>query len=418
MGMVMSRFIKVVHLVLLACALASLSAHAQTQTQQKPPPGAKEAAKEPVKEDPFADLSEPPKAKAADDAPTLSWRERFFKDNFGFRKEVMLQVDTDENGNAASIQSVGFEVLKKFSTATSTFASFNFQGRLVRRDGFNPVQNDMEGMSRGGWAFEYHNLYLDFYNILNPLLTDEQRGENVGRFNFRVGRFYVPFGLNLQTDTHGTVLQLSNERDFGFERDWYTGFWGTLNKHLNYDLYYMAGSGYDLKFKGQSGLGALRISLANQYSSKYGLEGGLSFIGGERLSSEAKSNEPNTPVRPIQTERAAVDGRFRKPIPTGLLTFSTELSGGRDVRDPVFMQLHQLEYLNRSRRWGAAAQYRRFTEEAHGADASMIGEVTWYFRNDVGNANLHWIKLNVERQLERMQGRPQTIVTLQYYFYR
>ena len=48
----------------------------------------------------------------------------------------------------------------------------------------------------------------------------------------------------------------------------------------------------------------------------------------------------------------------------------------------------------------------------------MIAEFTWYFRNDVGNANLHWIKLNVERQLERTQGRPQTIVTLQYYFYR
>jgi hypothetical protein len=187
---------------------------------------------------------------------------------------------------------------------------------------------------------------------------------------------------------------------------------------LNYDLYYMAGSGYDLKFKGQTGLGALRVSLANQYSSKYGIEGGVSILGGERLSGEAKPDEPKTPVRPIETERLGVDGRYRRAIPTGLLTFSTELSGGRDVRDPVFMQLHQAEYLNRSRRWGGATQYRRFTDEGHGADASMIGEVTWYFRNDVGNANLHWIKLNVERQLERMQGRPQTIVTLQYYFYR
>ena len=109
-------------------------------------------------------------------------------------------------------------------------------------------------------------------------------GQNVGRFNFRAGRFYVPFGLNLQTDTHGTVLQLSNERNFGFERDWYTGFWGAINKHLNYDAYYLTGSGYDLKFKGQSGLGALRISLANKYSSQYGLEGGVSVMAGERLA--------------------------------------------------------------------------------------------------------------------------------------
>ena len=82
------------------------------------------------------------------------------------------------------------------------------------------------------------------------------------------------------------MLQLSNEQNFGFERDWYTGFWGSLNKHLNYDAYYLPGSGYDLKYKGQSGLGALRLSLSNRYSSEYGFEGGVSFIAGERLSTD------------------------------------------------------------------------------------------------------------------------------------
>ena len=70
------------------------------------------------------------------------------------------------------------------------------------------------------------------------------------------------------------------------------------------------------------------------------------------------------------------------------------------------------------RRWGLAAQYRRFTQDSFGADSSMIGEFSLYFRNDVGNSNLHWIKLNVERQLERLQGSPGTVITLQYYFYR
>ena len=92
-------------------------------------------------------------------------------------------------------------------------------------------------------------------------MGDDARSRNVGRFNFRAGHFYVPFGLNLQTDTHGTVLQLSNERNFGFERDWHAGVWGSINRHLNYDAYYLTGSGYDLKFKGQSGLGAVRVSL-------------------------------------------------------------------------------------------------------------------------------------------------------------
>jgi hypothetical protein len=246
----------------------------------------------------------------------------------------------------------------------------------------------------------------------------------VGRFNFRAGRFYVPFGLNLQTDTHGTILQLSNERNFGFERDWYTGFWGSLNKHLNYDAYYLVGSGYDLKYKGQSGLGAFRLSLSNQYSSEYGLEGGLSLIGGERIDQDASErlhrNIPvnNVPNDPIQTERAGLDARYRKAVPTGLLTWTSELSGGRDAQDNVITQLHQAEYLHSSRRWGVATQYRRFSQDGLGADASIIGEVTWYFRNDVGSSNLHWIKLNVEKQLERIGRPPSTIITLQYYFYR
>src|SRR5436305_10948079 len=105
--------------------------------------------------DPFAGVDPAVPAPAA----STSEFKRFFSDNFGFRKELMFQVDSNQDGDVASRQSAGFEVLKKFSTATSTVASFDFQGRLVRRDGFNPVMNDMDGSTRGGWAFEYHNLY-------------------------------------------------------------------------------------------------------------------------------------------------------------------------------------------------------------------------------------------------------------------
>ncbi|HEY2015735.1 MAG TPA: hypothetical protein VGH38_19665, partial [Bryobacteraceae bacterium] len=337
---------------------------------------------DPTTADPFADLGE-----VQTSTPGLaigsSFARRFFSENLGFRKELMSQFDTTEDGRPASRQSVGFEVLKKFSTSTSTVAAFDFQGRFVRRDGYNPVLDDMEGAGRPGWAFEYHNLYLDLYNIFNPLMGSDARSENVGRFNFRAGRFYVPFGLNLQTDTHGTVLQLTNESNFGFERDWYTGFWGSLNKHLNYDAYYLVGSGYDLQFKGQSGLAALRVSLSNQYSSRYGLEGGVSVLGGERLSM------PDADGRrlPLDTRRVGIDGRYRHTAPHGLLTFTTELSGGRDTVNPVLSQLNQAEYLHGSRRWGVAAQYRRIHQDRVGTDSSVIGELTWYFRNDVGNSN-------------------------------
>ena len=348
--------------------------------------------------DPFAGVKEAAPEQAA---PPASWLRRFFTDNVGFRKEILLQADTNEDANAAGRESVGFEVLKKFSTDTSTVASFDFQGRFVRRDGFNPVQNDLMGAGSLGWKFEYHNFYADFYNVLG-------RRASVGRVNFRAGHFYVPFGLNLQTDTHATVLQLSNEGNFGFERDWYAGFYGSINKRLNYDAYYMAGSGYDLKFKGQSGLGAVRISLGNSYSSEYGLEGGISAIAGERLWDGV----------PLKTQRIGVDARYRHTAPHGLLTFTTEWSGGRDATDPVHTQLYQTEYLRNSRRWGVATQYRNFAREGMPVTSALAGEFTWYFRNDVAGSNSHWIKLNVERQFESSFGPPRTIVTLQYYFYR
>ena len=120
----------------------------------------------------------------------------------------------------------------------------------------------------------------------------------------------------------------------------------------------------------------------------------------------------------METRRAGLDGRYRHAVPTGLLTLTSEISGGRDVPDTVVSQLEQAEYLHGSRRWGLATQFRRFRQDGLGADASIIGEISWYFRNDVSNSNLHWIKLNVERQVQRMQGPPGLIVTLQYYLYK
>lgn len=388
-------------------------------------------------EDPFegietsSSISQPLHSSSVDQDP------RFFQDNFTFKKELYSQFSygPSEHGHESdekwySRQSVGFEILKKFSTETSTIGSVNFQGRLVRRDDFVPVINDEEGAGRDQWFSEYHNAYLDLYNIFNPLLTDAKRGSAAGHFNFRLGRFYLPFGINLQTDTHGTVLQLSNERNFGFERDWYAGFWGSINPKLNYDLYYLLGSGYDPSFEGQDGLLGSRVSLSNSFLNEYGLEGGLSVLAGQRKSKHALERSPEVALEStngefIQTQRVGVDLRYTHLIPTGSLTGTSEISTGRDESEDVLTQLYQLDYLNRSRKWGAASQYRRFNQDrAHthdggndDVDSSIIGELTWFFRNDIGNTNLHWVKLNIEKQLDKMEGRPGTVTTLQYYRY-
>jgi len=112
----------------------------------------------------------------------------------------------------------------------------------------------------------------------------------------------------------------------------------------------------------------------------------------------------------------------------GQCTFQTIVARHGLDSDPALVEMGRIILdadvpPSRTRRAEAAGVAAGLGPLAHGPDgagaaSSLIGELSWYFRNDVGNANSHWIKLNVERQLARMQGRPGTVVTLQYYFYR
>ena len=347
--------------------------------------------------DPFADVT--PTAIPAESSAG-SWWSRLVSENFGFRKELMSEFGLTDEGAAASRQSVGFEVSKKLSTATSTFAGVDLQMRLVLRNGFVGAPNDGEGMSRQGWFLEYHNAFVELYNL----------GGTTGRsnLNMRVGHFYVPFGINVQTDTHGTVFQLSNERNFGWDRDWGAGVWGNLGRDVRYDLYYLLGSGYEPTLNGQHGLGALRLGFANHYLSELGLEGGVSFVGGDRLAPTATA-----------TARVGLDLRVRRALPAGLMTVTSEVSAGRDDLKGVLTQLHQIDYFSASRRYGAGAQLRWFwqQQQTSATDASLLLEGTTFFRNDVAGASLAWVEVEVEIQLARQSGPRGVIWTLQYYRY-
>ena len=376
-----------------------------------------------AQQDPFEDLDRkaPPPPAARDER---GWVDRFLDDNFTFKKEIYSQFSYDTGeprggdtfaDDVYSRQSLGFEILKKFSTDTATVAAVNVQGRLVRRDHFLETVNDMEGEDREGWYFEIHNFYADLYN---PLIF--------GALNVRAGHFYLPFGINLQTDTHGTVLQLSNDRNVGFERDWYAGFWGSLSADLDYDAYYLVGSGAGVRFEGQDGLAGVRLRLSDRWHALHGIQAGVAVLYGRRLDDHALMRSASVaasagPDGFVGTERVGVDGHWVLATDAGQFTFTAEASVGRDEEDDVFTQLYQVELLTGRRQWGLSAQYRRFWQDLAGpedVDASLIGEVAWYFRNDPSGAFLHSLRLNAERRLERqMGGDDEWVITLQYYLY-
>lgn len=409
---------KLCSLIVIAACMAREGGAQEPQTQA-PPDGS-------VQSDPFDGIeAELQKQEAA--AP--AWYRKFFADNFTFKKELYLQLtsgyDVETDPPIYSRQSIGFEILKKFSGRTSTLAALNIQSRFVRRDNYIETLNDLEGMNREGFYLEYHNAYLDLYNVFNPLLSQSGRNKNLGRFNLRTGRFYLPFGINLQTDTHGTLLQLSNEQNFGFDRDWYTGLYGSASRDINYDVYYLLGSGYYPRFSGQSGMLGARISLGSRFRNEYGLEAGLSVLKGERISDpsmeQAAMEEPPSSGKVyIRTTRIGMDGRYTHPLWGGTAAFTTELSGGEDKPYAVFTQLHQLEFTSRSRRWGWATQYRRFWRDIPApdkAESSIIGEFTYYGKNDVSSAQLQWVKVNIERRYGHENDGGTWFLNIQCYYY-
>lgn len=371
-----------------------------------------------AQEDPFADVV----AAFPSASNNVVRAEPEWTDNLLLRREVYLlfaagRDNTDEARDIMSRLSAGFEVQKRFSTPTWTVASFDYQGRVVYRDRTLDTLADPMGRDASPWEYETHNAYVDLYSVF---------GEP-GRFNVRAGYFYQPFGLNQQTDTHGTLLQLSNDRVFGAERDWQVGLYGGLTEDLDYTVAYLLGTGPDHAFDGQAGMGAARIALNSDWLFKRGLEGGVSVAAGERVDEHAVMHSHSVchathggPV--VSTWRAGADVRKRFDSRIGPFTLTAEVAVGEDEEDTVLSGLAQAGWLHPSRRWGSELQYQQFWQDVgagaeNEVDERVSGVLTYYLRNDVGNANLHWIALGVERQARLSDDPEDTILMLQYYRY-
>lgn len=371
-------------------------------------------------DDPFAGVLA--RSRAVPD-PMDDLRPQGWDEGLLFRREVYAMAgierdNTDGERDAMSRLSLGFEAQKRFSTPTRTLASVDYQGRLAFRDNPSDTASDPMGMEAGTWMYETHNAYVDFYNLL---------GEP-GRVNLRAGYFYPPFGLNQQTDTHGTLLQLSNELLFGSERDWQATVFGALTEHLDYTAGYLLGAGMNHEYDGQAGMAVARIALGSQWLFLHGLEGGMSVAAGERVDRRAARRlrsglrGPEQDDAPLRTWRAGADLRKRIDSTVGPLTVATEAAVGEDEGCPVASGLGQAEWLHPSRRVGMAAQFQRLWEDvgadaAGGDDARLTGVLTYYVRNDVGNANLHWFALAVERDVTGDDAREGALWMVQYYRY-
>lgn len=313
-----------------------------------------------VAADPFADLD-----AATERLPAVAIPRAQSPVSLIWRRELYLlgalgrEADPDQTREMLR-SSAGFEIQSRFSSATRTFATINYQGRLVYRHHPRDLRADPMGREADRWSYETHNAYADLLNLLG----------GPGRFNLRVGHFYQPFGLNQQTDTHGTLLQLSNDQVLGSEHDWQITAFGGLSRNLDYTLGWLAGSGHDWDFEGQAGLAVARLALSADWLYNRGLEGGLSAAGGERYAGHPTPPAPHTHASEdaiAQLWRIGADLRKRINTAWGALAFTGEVAGGEEDSDPIVAGLMQGDWLHPGRRWGAALQYADWRRRTAGA---------------------------------------------------
>jgi len=370
--------------------------------------------------DPFSDiehpLSRPPPSSSVSSAQPLL--------QFLWRRELSAMGIGEIGDNNSTCDSflrlsAGLESRVSFSTPTRTWASANLQLRLVYRN--SPLDTELDPMGRTAsrWEIETHNAYLDLFAPVGP----------PGRVNLRFGRAYLPFGLNVQTDTHATLLPLSNDRLFGTERDWQLTAYGQASESLDYWLGYLLGSGMDQELKGQSGLLMGRLALNPAWLYEHHWEGGLSAAVGERV-------DPHSGIEgPIRTWRTGVDARHRWDTPYGPLTATVEIGGGEDGHNTLLSFLGQMDWISTARRLGIGLQYRVRDREQWGSTRSMSHDdkepaspqggtdhgitavLTRYFRNDPNNATLHWLALAVEVPFNASDSPTVVRPALAYYRY-
>jgi hypothetical protein len=195
-------------------------------------------------------------------ASTLDWE--FLGQNSRGAIDIASRVSTNlDTQEYAFLNVVGIDIHKVFSSDTTDIGTLTLQPYLVK---LNNVKNPP-------FIFDDGDDTKLTWRITNFNFT----ALNQGKFNIRLGHFEVPFGLEYQIDTNGTLRQLTSAQR-GIKTDWGFSINGILPQ-FEYEVALTRGSGIEFTRKDDPHLFSGRIgSLSNKNTVV-----GLSWLTGDVL---------------------------------------------------------------------------------------------------------------------------------------
>lgn len=331
------------------------------------------------------------------------------RENYILYKEAYLSgrysfgLDNIEGRN-----SLGFILFGTFSGSEGQIGDMNVQfrttyyndqfafGKKMPRE-YTERLNDFE--------VEVHNAYLRL-RALPPML------------NVRIGHFYVPYGIQPWTDTHGTLLQSPAMEFSGIDRDWGVALEGQNDK-LEYQLGLTRGSGMEYFERNNN------FALAGKLSTPRIGEHlndwlGVSFLVGrifdpmavERLRGfDMDEKEEKFKGNIVKRWRTGIDGQ--KIAGPARLRF--ELSGGRDAgKENILGEFFEIKYaLGKKNRWTTSLQFENLTQDLNrsrrDSDTTLRLGLIYSFS---ANYNLQFV---VSRDLNTVFGKEDTWIGVLFY---
>lgn len=265
-------------------------------------------------------------------------------ENLRFNVDLISRVETTRRrGKAAGLHAVGLDIHKVFSDSSGDIGTMILQPYLTRLDNAFPVPHDAE--DDDDWDLVFHTFSFNF--------TRWGRGAT----NFKIGHFYIPYGLQPNVDTHLKVRQLISHDNIGADMDWGFSLNGT-SRDLEYEVALTQGSGHELIGEGKNFVIAGRLGTPSDRNVSVGVSGMhgqiLSPHGLHRWRSSLESPSRVDRVLGRTTGEGRGDDDLVRRTRVGIdatwiaqqYTFRGEASAGRDFHQDVFNVLLEAMWSN------------------------------------------------------------------------